>query len=192
MASFAKVLPGTPPVWERVTTAPQSAEDWCRVRMTLRHAGGTCRGLGGRLLSHGDVVEMPQGEAEPFLSGGRAELLGFIPAPDVAAPAIDGPARTVRFEMVEHRTRSAHLGRNPQPGELATLPADEARAFVRAGLAQFDAASARDEYEATLRTIPGITAESAHALTLALDDVLRALRLYAAPMPTGGGERVSR
>jgi hypothetical protein len=160
----------------RPTDAPQSDTDLPLVRMTLGHRRtiGGPRGYG--TLSDGDEVILPREDAAYFVEGGLAMLLGWLPDPNADGKPIDGPALTVHIGL--HRAdRSAHLGREPQPGELVTLPAAEARGYVRAGVATFDATSSRAELTDALTALDGTPAVS-RRVVVALDDVLRAAGVF--------------
>jgi hypothetical protein len=137
----------------------------------------TIGGPGGRgPLADGEEVLLPREDAAYFVEGGLAVLLGWLPDPNADGKPIDGPALTVRIGL--HRAGcSPYLGREPQPGELVTLPAAEARGYVRAGIATFDAASSRAELADALTALDG-TPDASRRVVAALDDVLRAAGVF--------------
>jgi hypothetical protein len=128
-----------------LTKKPQRADDWVRVRVVLPD-GKVIAGPAGMQLRDGDEVFLAREDAAPL--GRRMLVLGYTPAIPAPPPAVDGDLRTVI--MLENGPHSAYLGRQARRGETATVPAEEARAFVRDGVAFFGQASARSELEESI------------------------------------------
>jgi hypothetical protein len=151
---------------------PSSDSDLVKIRLTLDGPGGVTA-ADGEVYFDGDVCLVTQEYARmyrlpkysPFV------ILGYVPAPP--APPVEGPALTVRFASMGS-VPSDHLRRLPKPGEVIALPAAEARAYIDAGEATPDAASARCSLTAALLALASVpTPDGATQVLVALDDVLR-------------------
>jgi hypothetical protein len=158
-----------------IAATPQHATDLVKVRMRIDGGAGVST-ADGQVVFDGDEVLVTQEEvrAYPKASMSPYVVLGYVPLPP--SPPVVGPSLTVRFTAGRLRLPpSEHLGRAPHPDEVATLPADEARQYVSAGLATLNVRSLRQEFASALLALASLpTPDAATRARVALDDVLRA------------------
>jgi hypothetical protein len=163
-----------------LTAAPRSDSDLVKIRLTLDGRPGGVTAADGEVYFDGDVCLVTQEYARAYPRAKYAPftILGYVPAPP--PPPVEGPALTVRFARTSG-TYSEHLGRVPKPGEVIALPVAEARAYIDAGEATLDPASARCTLTTALLALASVpTPDGATQVIAALDDVLRAAGL---PIP---------